>query len=95
MYKRQIFISTVSAVFFSFIAYKAAETRKLKIKSGIEALIGEVGEVVSDLKPEGYVRLAGEVWRARIKKGEASKGSKVEVVGWRGIKLIVEKKEKN
>lgn len=90
-----ILISTVSAIFFSFIAYKAAETRKLKIKSGIEALIGEVGEVVSDLKPEGYVRLAGEVWRARIKKGEASKGSKVKVVGWRGIKLIVEKKEKN
>ncbi len=54
-------------------------------------LAGETAEVVEDLAPEGYVRVRGELWRARCGGGEpVASGGRVQVTGAQGTVLIVE-----
>jgi membrane-bound serine protease (ClpP class) len=62
-------------------------------KSRVEDLIGHCAEVRRDLKPEGYVRLRGELWRAEAETGGdlIAPGDRVRVVGARGLTLIVER----
>ncbi len=55
-------------------------------------LAGETAEVVEDLTPEGYVRVRGELWRARCGGGgePVASGGRVRVTGAQGAVLIVE-----
>jgi membrane protein implicated in regulation of membrane protease activity len=52
-------------------------------------LIGREAVVVTACKPEGQVRLDGEIWSARSEPG-ASEGEVVRVVGRRRLRLLVE-----
>lgn len=56
---------------------------------GAEALNGRVGIVTADCMPEGQVRVAGELWRARCAGGAAA-GDEVVVRGLDGLTLLVE-----
>lgn len=56
---------------------------------GLESLIGEHGSVVDPLAPEGYVKIRGELWRARSDGSPIPIGTEVEVWGTDGIKLLV------
>lgn len=55
-------------------------------------LVGRVGTAQSDLDPEGFVMVGGEVWPARVRGGgRVARGSReVRVVGARGRMLEVE-----
>jgi len=66
-----------------------AQTRKPV--TGIEGMTGETGEAISDLEPEGQVRVHGEIWNAECPDGKVSKGSKVIITGVKNLKLIVRK----
>ena len=57
---------------------------------GAETLLGRVVEVAQECRPDGYVRVQGELWRARAADG-ASPGEKVRVVGLEGLTLKVER----
>ncbi len=62
--------------------------------SGPEALIGLRGVVVRELNPEGYVKVAGELWRAVGYRGKSIKvGEGVEVVEVKGSLLVVDTSE--
>ena len=57
----------------------------------IERLIGARGTAAESLDPNGYVRVRGELWRA---KGEGaheavSKGGEIEITGVDGTMLVV------
>ena len=50
--------------------------------------IGERGVVVEPLRPEGMIRIRGELWRARA-PGEVEAQQEVVVTGVRGLTLLV------
>ena len=66
-------------------AYEADQRRP------IERLIGTEGAAVEPLAPAGYVRVRGELWRARglAANGAIGTGDAIEVVGVEGATLIV------
>ncbi|NJE04472.1 NfeD family protein [Thermococcus sp. MV11] len=59
--------------------------------AGPESLVGREAVVVEELKPEGIVKLDGELWRAECVNGKARTGEKVVVVEVRGTKVLVER----
>jgi len=83
-----LFIFTT--LFFGTLAYIAIKAQFQKPFVGIEALIGEEGEAVTDIEPEGKVFVHGEYWDARsdtpIKKGE-----RVRVEDVKKFKVIVKR----
>ena len=77
-------------------AADAAETvvlirlsKRRRARVGVEALIGARAEVVSACRPEGQVKIVGELWRARCPAG-ADPGQAVRVLGLDGLTLLVE-----
>jgi membrane protein implicated in regulation of membrane protease activity len=56
---------------------------------GAEALMGRRAIVAADCRPEGQVRVAGELWRARC-AGGAAVGDEVVVRELDGLTLVVE-----
>ena len=66
-------------------AYEADHRRR------IEHLVGAHGTAVEPLDPSGYVRVRGELWRARPDRPavRAGKGCRVEVTGADGATLVV------
>ena len=63
---------------------------------GPEAMAGRRGKVVRALEPEGFVRVQGERWKARMleRSHNAAEGDTVEVMGVRGLTLLVRRLEK-
>lgn len=57
---------------------------------GVEALVGKTGVAATNLWPEGQVRIAGEIWRARCDRG-CDLGSKVVVRSVEGLTLVVDR----
>ena len=59
---------------------------------GAQNLIGRQAVVVTACKPDGQVRLDGEIWSARSDP-VASEGETVRIVGRRRLRLLVEPTE--
>lgn len=77
-------------------AWEIAETtlivrwsRRRRSVVGAEALVGRRAVVSADCMPEGQVRVAGELWRARCDAG-AGAGDEVVVREVHGLTLVVE-----
>ena len=89
---RGIIISStaVTALFFLFIIGLGLRAQRLKPVTGIEGLIGEIGESVGALNPTGRVRVHGETWNAESNAGNIKQGEKVRVTGIKDLKLYVE-----
>jgi membrane-bound serine protease (ClpP class) len=64
-------------------------SKRRRARVGVEALIGARAEVVSACRPEGHVKVVGELWRARCPAG-ADPGQAVRVLGLDGLTLLVE-----
>jgi membrane protein implicated in regulation of membrane protease activity len=64
--------------------------RERRAKAGAETLVGQTASVVAACRPEGQVRLAGELWGARSREG-AERGETVVVIGRDGLTLLVER----
>jgi membrane protein implicated in regulation of membrane protease activity len=58
-------------------------------KVGAQNLIGQTATVVSPCRPNGQVRVGGELWAARCASG-ADPGDVVSVVALDGLTLIIE-----
>lgn len=65
-------------------------SQKRRAAVGSEALVGRAAVVASDCRPEGQVRVAGELWRARCEAGAAA-GEEVVVRAVHGLMLEVER----
>lgn len=66
--------------------------QKRRVQTGFEELIGREAVARTDLKPEGTVFVAGELWQAVVTEGEAYAGEKLEVIGMQGLRLKVRRK---
>jgi membrane-bound serine protease (ClpP class) len=56
---------------------------------GVETLIGKEAVVVTPCRPDGQVKLGGELWQARCERG-ADTGGRVRVRALDGLTLLVE-----
>lgn len=87
LYTVMIVVPLSLGAFFIFVAYKVVAARRRKpFEMGI---IGEIGEALGEIRGEGFVRVRGEIWRARSGK-DIGDGEKVRVIGKEGPILIVE-----
>jgi membrane protein implicated in regulation of membrane protease activity len=63
-------------------------SRRRRSAVGVETLVGAAGRVVTVCRPNGQVRVAGELWRARCDDG-ADPGEEVVVTAVDGLTLTV------
>jgi membrane protein implicated in regulation of membrane protease activity len=63
--------------------------RRYRLRVGPELLIGSQATVVTELAPEGRVRVRGELWKARS-SGPAGAGETVRIAAIDGLTLEVE-----
>jgi membrane protein implicated in regulation of membrane protease activity len=72
-------------------AYWWRWTHRRRPVVGAEALIGRGGRVVDACRPDGKIRVDGELWSARCTNG-ADAGEPVLVVAIEGLTLVVERR---
>ena len=59
--------------------------------TGLPAMIGSRGKVVSPLTPKGVIRIKGELWEATSAGRRIKAGEEVTVMGQDGLRLVVRK----
>jgi membrane protein implicated in regulation of membrane protease activity len=64
-------------------------SKRRKAAVGVDALVGRTGVAVSELWPEGQVKIGGEIWKARC-AGGCDAGTKVVVRAVKGLTLEVD-----
>jgi len=66
-------------LFFLFAIGMGVRAQRRKPVTGAEGLVGETGEAMTELNPEGRVRVHGEIWSARSAEGTIPAGTQVRV----------------
>jgi len=74
-----------------YIRWVIGPIRRRSKLTGPESMMGKTGVAITDLKPKGEVRVAGENWRAESLSGDIDKGEQVRVKALRGLVVMVEK----
>jgi membrane-bound serine protease (ClpP class) len=82
--------TAVTALFFLFVVGLGLKAQRRKVVTGLEAMIGETGEVLELLAPSGTVRVQGEIWKAESLGGTLQKGDKIRVKEMKNFTLYVE-----
>lgn len=63
--------------------------RRYRVRTGVEAMIGERAETIEACEPRGRVRLRNEIWAAVCEQGVGA-GETVRVTGVDGLTVEVE-----
>lgn len=80
----------VLVAILGFVAWKVVRSRKGRLVAGQQGLLGETGEAITEVGPEGgEVFVHGEYWRARA-SGRLPKGTRVRVAAVDGLTVTVE-----
>jgi membrane-bound serine protease (ClpP class) len=82
----------VSVFFFLFVIGMGIRAQRRKPTTGAEGLIGEEGVAMGDLRPDGHVKVHGEIWAASGPAGEILKGEKIIVEKSENLRLVVRRK---
>ncbi len=86
-----IFIVILTSAFFIFAITLGIKAQRKKTTTGTEGMIGEIGKTVTRLSPSGEIAVHGEFWNAECIDGEIEKGTDVEVIAVKNLKLKVKK----
>ena len=81
-------LAIFTAAFFAFVIAKVIRAQKRKPLTGMEALVGQIGEARTRLDPTGLVYVEG-LWQAEALDPPIPPGTPVEVVGYKGLRLYV------
>lgn len=73
-----------------FLLTRVVRAHASRVMTGVEGIVGEEGEVLIALSPQGTVAVHGEYWDARSPAGEVPRGARVRVVSVDGRRLVVE-----
>ena len=84
-------IVILTTAFFIFAIGFGIKAQSRRPTTGVEGIIGEIGETISSLEPEGQIRVHGELWNAESLDGFIGQGTKVEVTRVSNLKLMVRK----
>lgn len=82
----------ITVLFALFAVGMGLRAQAKKVTTGVEGLIGEVGETLEELDPTGNIFINGEYWKAEA-DAKIEKGVQIRAIGKRGIVLIVEPTE--
>lgn len=82
-------VALMTAGFFLLVVGMAIKARQRPVVSGKEELIGDIGEVIDDFDNEGWIRVRGELWRAKSNT-PLHRGQKVSITAMKGLMLQVE-----
>ena len=63
-------------------------SRRRRPEIGMSTMVGRVAVVAVACRPEGQVRIDGELWSARCDAG-CDPGERVRITGWEGLMLTV------
>ena len=88
-----VVIASTGAIvlFFGYVLFYLIKAQRLKPLVGMEGLIGEEGNAVSDIEETGKVYIMGEYWDA-VSDEQIREGDKIKVVeSKKGFKLKVKK----
>lgn len=77
------------ALFFGEVVFWNRTVKHRRAGVGAETLLGATGTALSSCRPEGQVRISGEIWEARCPAG-ADSGQTVTVIGRDRLTLVVE-----
>jgi membrane-bound serine protease (ClpP class) len=80
----------VTSLFFLFVIGMGLRAQRAKPITGMEGLLGEIGESIEPLNLIGKVHVHGEIWNAESTSGIISRGEKIRVTGIKDLKLYVE-----
>lgn len=81
----------IAASFLTIVTF-ALRAQHAPIRTGREALLGQIGVVVDNLNPRGTVHVAGEAWMAETEDNSfIPEGERVQVIRIEGLRLIVRK----
>ena len=86
-----IFIIILTTLFFLVVITFGIKAQKRKPVTGIEGLIGEKGIAITDLHPEGEIKVHGEYWNAQCVDIDIVEGDEIEVIEINNLKLTVRK----
>jgi membrane-bound serine protease (ClpP class) len=75
--------------FFTVAVTAGLRAQRRPVLMGAHVLIGKTGIAVSDLSPQGEVRVQSETWSAVAVDGPLRAGETIEVVGIDGLRLRV------
>ena len=64
-------------------------SRRRRATVGVQSLVGRTALAIGELRPEGQVRVGGEIWRARCERG-CDAGSAVVIRAVADLTLEVE-----
>jgi membrane-bound serine protease (ClpP class) len=81
----------LTVLFFVFAIGMGIKAQRRKPVTGAEGIVGEIGVATSDLNPEGYVRVHGEIWKATSSEGEIKASTRVKVAAIENLRLTVHK----
>lgn len=84
----------ISAGFFLWLASMLFAISRKKVRTGVELLVGSVGEAMGDFVEEGRIWVQGESWRAVFDK-PVKKGQKVQIISQDGLLLKVKTLEED
>jgi membrane-bound serine protease (ClpP class) len=80
----------VTSLFFLFVIGMGLRAQRAKPITGMEGLLGEIGESIEPLNLIGKVHVHGEIWNAESTSGIINRGEKIRVTGIKDLKLYVE-----
>jgi membrane-bound serine protease (ClpP class) len=81
------------ALLCAFVVRLAVKAQRTRVFTGVEGLVGKIGTVTEELRPEGKVFVHGELWDARSTGGTVADGARVRVVRADDMMLTVEPAE--
>ncbi|MES2646469.1 MAG: nodulation protein NfeD [Bacteroidota bacterium] len=82
--------TAVTTLFFLFVLGFGLKAQRLKPVTGIQGLLGSIGECILPISPTGTISIEGEIWNAISSSGNITAGEKVRVVAVDGLTLVVE-----
>jgi membrane-bound serine protease (ClpP class) len=82
--------AALTLVFFMFVIGFGLRALKSKPSTGSEGLLGETGDTLTPLTPDGRIKIHGEIWNAVSVSGRIPKDARVKVVGLENLTLRVE-----
>ncbi len=90
----RVHVATAAAVGLAFggitlfLVIIAMRARKLKVRTGLDALVDRIAKTLTPLTPKGQVLIDGAIWEA-LSDADVSAGSQVKVTGHDGLTLRV------
>jgi membrane-bound serine protease (ClpP class) len=81
----------LTALFFAVAIGFGIRAQRTRPTTGVEGIVGEIGEALTELNPDGHVRVHGEIWAASSAEGRITKGAHVKVSQIHNLHLTVVK----